>query len=529
MIRARTGARARAAWLVAALLAAALPGCAPIRTDVPAAPSFAFDRPADTTLGRAHAAEQAKHAGLSAFRLINNGSSALATRGVLADLAERSIDLQVYIYDEDDIGAFVAERLLAAANRGVRVRILVDDIQLGLKDETLAHLDAHPNIEVRVYNPVTDRARWSRTLKIFFNLERFGHRMHNKVFAVDGQAAILGGRNVSNFYFEAEGESNFRDVDVLASGPIVHDVLQQFDSYWNSPVVVPVAAFGAAPSPGSIDELPPELARFVDREFGPFAEYARRKDEIRARILEWGEGFVWAKALAVAEPPVRREAGAAKPSAAVARTLAIQRQATHREFVMETAYFVPGERGVQVLGELARRGVRVQILTNSLGTTDVPAVHAGYARYREALVAAGVQLHEYRPDATRPAPREARMRLGSSQSALHAKVIVHDRRVVWIGSANFDPRSRSVNTETGLLIDSRALAERLLESMERDFAADHSWRLALEPEAEGAAPRLAWIGLQDGALVHRREEPPVGFKRRFSVFFWSLIPIEELL
>lgn len=504
-------------WWPAAVVAVTV-ACAPIRLEHRAEPSHAFDRPHETTLGRVHAAEQAARPGLSGFRLLNNGSSALVTRGVMADLAERTLDLQYYIYDEDDVGAFIADRVIAAANRGVRVRMILDDYQLGLMDETLARLDAHPNIEVRIFNPRPDRARWARSLQLLLELDRLGHRMHNKVFAADGQAAILGGRNLSNHYFEAEGETNFRDVDVFASGPVVKDVLRQFDAYWNDAIVVPVEAFASPRSAGALTDLPPELARFVDADHGPFAEYARRRDEIRKQMLEAGQHLLWAKASAVAEPPVRKAEGAPKSSAEVARALAIARQATRSEYLMAAAYFVPGERGVQMLGELARRGVRVRILTNSLATTDVPAVHGGYSRYREGLLAAGVELHEYRPDAARPAPRGIRMRLGSSESALHAKVVVHDRAVVWIGSANFDPRSRRLNTETGLLIQSPALAERLAASIERDLAPDHSWRLALDAEN-----KLTWTGDQATGAE------PAGALRKIQSFFFSLLPIEELL
>jgi putative cardiolipin synthase len=508
-----------AALLACAVLAAA--ACAPIRRDHQAEPSQAFDRPAETRLGRLHAAELARHPGESAFRLINNGSSAIVTRGVLADLAERSLDLQYFIFEEDEAGAFVLERAIAAADRGVRVRLLLDDQNMAFDEASLARIDAHPNIEVRVFNPYPDRVRWSRTLQILADFGRLGHRMHNKVFAVDGQAAILGGRNIGNAYFESAGATNFRDVDVLASGPIVADVLRQFDAYWNDPITVPVAAFGAPALhvPGST--LPDGMRGHLSGESVPLAEYARRKDEVRANV-EALAGFAWGRGTAVAEPPARQAEGAAPPSR-VLRALAAQREAARSEFLMETAYFVPGERGVRLLTDLARRGVRVKIMTNSMATTDVPAVHAGYRRYREALLAGGVALHEYRVDASRPAPRGLRQPFGSAASALHAKVVVHDRRIVWIGSANFDPRSRRINTETGLMIESPELAARLADSMERDYSASHSWQLVLQ---DG---RLGWRGLQDGRLVVLGDEPDAGFLRRMAVDFFAILPVEDLL
>ena len=224
----------RGTWRQAAaalFLAASVAGCATFRDDYTAPPSQAFDRPEQTTIGQAFAGTQAQRPGLSGFRLINNGVSALMTRAALADLAERSIDVQYYIFDPDETGAFLLERLIAAAQRGVRVRLLLDDYLLAMDDATLAKIDAHPNIEVRIFNPYRDRARWSRTLQMFFHLDRLGHRMHNKIFAVDGQIGVLGGRNISNHYMEGEADSNFRDIDLLTTGPILRDVEKSFDAF----------------------------------------------------------------------------------------------------------------------------------------------------------------------------------------------------------------------------------------------------------------------------------------------------------
>lgn len=511
------------------LLVAALAGCATIRGDYVAQPSQAFDRPQETALGRAYAAGQAERPGLSAFRLINNGVSALLTRAALADLAERSLDIQYYIYDPDETGAFLLERILAAAGRGVRVRIILDDYLLALDDATLARIDAHPNVEVRIFNPYRDRMRWSRPLQMLFNLDRLGRRMHNKVFVADGQIGILGGRNISNHYMEGEAEANFRDVDLLASGPVVGEALRSFDAFWNSEIVVPVAAFEARPADNDdalrFDKLRAEAA--AGR--GPYAEYGQRKPDFLRRLLA-GEGMIWAKGRAIAEPPVRQREGEAKASAEIARALAIARQNARKEVTYAVAYFVPGERGVQLLSELAGRGVRVRVLTNSLAATDVVAVHAGYSKYREGLLAGGVELYEYRSDARRPEPGGHRLRLGSSGSALHAKVVVHDRKLVWVGSANFDPRSRRLNTEAGLLIESEELAERLLSSIEWDFSPRHSWQLGLERDPQGGSRRLTWNGERDGRIVNLAQEPDAGLLRHLGVLFYSILPgVEDLL
>lgn len=520
-------------WLVAFFLAAdcaGLTGCATFPDHYDAPTSHAFAHPEQTSLGKAFALAQTQHPELSGFRVINNGVTALMTRAALADLAERSIDIQYYIFDPDDSGAFLLNRLLAAAKRGVRVRLLLDDFLLTIDDQTLAQLNAQPNMEVRIFNPYRDRARWSRSFQMMFNLDRLGRRMHNKVFAVDGQIGILGGRNVSNHYMEGESDSNFRDIDLLATGPILRDVEKSFDSFWNSEIVVPVAAFGIKSAAGELVSIAPSgHYEKSPNEGGPEIEYQIRKPALVKGLLA-AENFFWARGKAVAEPPVRQAAGAVKSSSEIARALSIARQGSTKEVSFEVAYFVPGDGGVKMLGDLVKRGVRVRVLTNSLASTDVIAVHAGYAKYREALLAAGVELYEYRTDAKRPEPVGHHLHRGSSGSALHAKVVIHDRRLVWVGSANFDPRSRRLNTEAGLLIDSEALAEKMLSSMERDYGPDESWRLALETDPVTESKRLVWHGTDKGVPVRHYSDPGAGFFRRLGVGFYSILPgIEDLL
>ncbi len=525
----------RLSWLtaVAGFALAMLAGCAgvTIREDYKAVPSYAFDRPQDTTLGRAFAASQARNPGLSGFRLLQGGVGALMNRAALADLAERSIDLKYFIYEPDESGAFLLERLVAAAERGVRVRILLDDFELAFEDLSLARLvDQHPRIEIRVFNPLPDRARWTRPLQVAFQLDRLGMRMHNKVFAVDGQLAILGGRNIGNHYFEGPAESNFRDLDVLAAGPIVREVSLKFDDYWNSPLAVPVSAFVAPADAPSTAQSRADLHRLATAERGPQAEYADRRDFYIGRLLKGDPEMIWAKGSAVVEPPVR-ESDPARPArelSEVTKTLGRERDGVQNELVMVMAYYVPGPRTVENLRELTRRGARVRLLTNSLASTDVVAVHVGYSRYRSGLLAAGVELYEYRRDAQRPAREGHLMRDGDSGSALHAKIIVYDRRLIWIGSANSDPRSRRLNTEGGFLIESPVLAERLLARIEDDLSPQHSWRLSLENGQDGK--QIAWSGMRDGELVRLYEEPDAGLGRQFRAWFYSLLPgLEDLL
>ena len=510
------------AGLCAVLLG--LTGCASIRQGEPAEISHAFARPQETALGRAHADGEQRHAGQSGFRFLNNGVSALLTRAALIDAAERSIDVQSYIFDADDTGLFLLDRLLAAADRGVRVRIILDDYLIGFDDATLARINAHANVEVRIFNPYPDRL-WPRILQMIAHQDTLGRRMHNKIFVVDSQMGVMGGRNIGNHYFEGEGEANFRDADALVTGPVMREAAAIFDTFWNSPIVVPVATFGVSAADSSEDAL--AAWRVHAAEYGPREEYQQRKPEFMRRIFS-GDNLVWAKATAVGEPPVRQAEGAAKSSSRVAQVHAIERQKAQHEVIYAVAYFVPGEAGVKMLSQLTARGVRVSVLTNSLAATDVVAVHSGYAPYREALLAGGVNLYEYRPDAPRPAPAGHRLRTGRSESALHAKVAVYDRQRVWIGSANFDPRSRYLNTEAGMLIESEVLAKQIMATLERDLSPSHSWRLSLDARAE-PGQQLIWTGERDGQPWQATQEPDASLWRRFKVEGYRLLGIEHLL
>lgn len=519
-------ASSAAKWLLlgASLL---LSACASLPGDITLPAPAPLARPETSTLQRAYRQKQSEHPGKTGFRLLNNGVSALLSRAALIDLAEHTIDVQYYIFDADDVGSFLLDRLAAAAERGVRVRLLLDDYLIGFDDSTLARIDAMPNIEVRIFNPYRDRSRWSRPLQMLFNMESLGNRMHNKIIVVDGQIGVMGGRNISNHYFEGEGEGNFRDIDLLMSGPAARDAESIFDAFWNNPIVVPISAFGLAAPDDSLASI-----RERGRAGQAALEYANRSTEFRQRILT-GEGMIYADGRAIGEPPVRRQPGANKSSSEVAKAMAKARQDSRHEATYAVAYFVPGERGVAALGEMAGRGVRVRILTNSLAATDVVAVHAGYAPYREPLVAKGVELYEYRPEAQRPSPTAGhRIRFGRSESALHAKIAIYDRRIVWVGSANFDPRSRHLNTEAGLLVDSPEIAARLLNGIDPDFSPQHSWRLTLEPDdgAPSMEQRLTWTSSQDGQAQRLQREPDAGFWRHIGVGLYSLIPgLEELL
>jgi putative cardiolipin synthase len=504
--------------LVPGLLVLLLGGCAMLRQDVPRPPSRTHDRPQATALGRAVLAAAAERRA-SAFVLLEDGPSAFMARVALADRAEHSIDVQYYIYDSDAAGSVLMLHLLRAAERGVRVRILLDDNRLGWKERALAELDAHPNVELRVFNPTRARVSWARVLEFVTRMSRLNRRMHNKIFAVDGAAAIVGGRNVGDHYFAAGGREAFRDYDALMLGPAASEAGASFDAFWNSEHAVPAEALlprALPPSRASrrLAKLEAQVARTVP-------DLAARAARGQALLDGWlaGRGVHWAQGTVFGERPERVKG--ARAERVIATRLAELVQGAQHEVLIESAYFVPGDQGVALLADVARRGVRVRVLTNSLAATDVTAVHAGYTRYREALIEAGVELHEFR---VRPRARRWGLRHETAyETALHSKVLVVDQRHAWIGSFNMDPRSIALNTEVGVLVDDPGFATVLAGFIGSDLAPEHAWRVTLEPDRDGT-PGLVWRGAPRGTPIETRHEPAADLWARFKLGLIRLIP-----
>jgi len=488
--------------------------------------STAFDRPLETALGRAFAAAAVGHPGQGAFVLLEDGAKAFLARAALVRRAERAVDVQYYIYQGDSAGSVLAYELLRAAERGVRVRILLDDSGIGLRDVVLAELDAHRNVEVRVFNPTVERAGVARVVEFLTRISRLNRRMHNKIMTVDGVAAIVGGRNIGDHYFGAPTRLSFRDYDVLMGGAAAAQAGDSFDGFWSSDHAFPI---------GALDDEVPEaravqlLARLERSILRAIPDYEARARGAAATLAEWAgpDGVHWAVGRVVSEPPERISGDAA--TGVVVGTLAEALASAEREVLIESSYFVPQDAGVELLAGLVRRGVAVTVLTNALASTDVPAVHAGYAPYRHALLEAGVRLHEFR---RRPRGRRRwalRRSSAEHETSLHAKVMVIDRRWSWIGSFNMDPRSTRLNTEVGVMIESPSFAAELADQIAADIAPGHAWRVVLEPDAFGV-PGLVWSGERDGRPVRVEREPDVGVWRRLQQTAYGLMPgIETVL
>jgi putative cardiolipin synthase len=468
----------------------------------------------------------ARPADQSGFRLLTLGTNALMSRVALADQAARSIDLQTFIFANDATGRLFADHLLLAADRGVRVRLLLD-VGFAPDDASLFDaLDAHPNIEVRLFNPFASRdpgklARWAQLLLEFRRLNR---RMHNKSLIVDNTAAIVGGRNIGDEYFDASADDNYRDLDLLAIGPVVGEASRSFDRYWNDEAALPNAAWGGADDAAvALAALRPRLKRdarrFADSDYAQavLAELPHGATEVRP-----GEWF-WGRATLVADPPEAIEPDHAGAGLRIGAQVAQAFAAARSELLLITPYFVPSRAERERFAALERGGVAVRVLTNSLASTNHAVVHAGYAQHRRDLLASGIELFEYKP---RPAQAGARRGSGGA-TTMHAKSFVVDRRYTFVGSLNLDPRSQLLNTEMGFLVDSPPLAEAVARYFATATTPANAYRVAFADGRDGAA--LRWHAEVDGAPVVLTREPEAGVGRRLKVLIGKLLPIDGLL
>ena len=483
--------------------------------------SSRFTDTADTLLGRGVAALAGAHPGHSGVLPLSNGGDAFAVRVALADAAERSLDVQYYIWHGDMSGTLLFEALHRAADRGVRVRLLLDDNNTAGLDPLLATLDTHPMIEVRLFNPFPHRSwRW---LGYVTDFPRLNRRMHNKSFTADNQATVMGGRNVGDEYFDAGDGVLFVDLDVLAVGPVVDEVSRDFDGYWASASSYQLDGLVPAAGPGALAALE-AAASLVERD--PAArEYVRALAESPYReALKSGYVDVeWVPVRLLSDDPAKG-LGRAAPESMLSERLMEVIGAPARELQIVSPYFVPTAFGVDYLVGMAKQGVHISVLTNSLEATDVTAVHAGYAKHRKALLQAGITLYEMKRNAVNE-PMAARKLTGSSASSLHAKTFSADRQRAFIGSFNFDPRSANLNTEMGLMVESPAIASGIANAFV-DLIPGNAYRMQQDVDGE-----LQWVeedGHPGAERVHD-EEPGTGFWLNAAVTLMAVLPIEWLL
>ena len=512
-------------WALAGC-AVVLSGCGGLPQQAGREQSYAASDTADTRLARAVAPGRAAHPGLSGFYPLAAGADAFVARIGLARAAERSLDVQYYIFHADGTGLALLGELLAAADRGVRVRLLLDDINSAGRDDVLDTLAAHPNFQVRLFNPFAHRnARWVDLLTDF---RRVNRRMHNKSMTADNQATIVGGRNIGDEYFAAGSDVEFHDLDVLAAGPVVTRVSAVFDEYWNSEVAYPVELLTAGREPEARDlrKLRDTIAARMEALRGtPYARGLADTDLAKS-IADGRLPAYWGEATVIADQAVKvtlPEDDSA--SHAIPRLAAILAEA-REELILVSPYFVPGRNGVRFLRELAERGVRVKVLTNSFAATDVRAVHAGYSAYRSELLQAGIVLYELKPSAG--ARRAGLESSGLSRASLHAKTYMVDGRLLFVGSLNLDPRSARLNTEMGIVLESGALCARFRDGFDRQIP-EAAWRVELDRGAGPGGERLVWITREDGKETRIYAEPGMGPVQSLGQGVLRMLPIEEQL
>ena len=444
----------------------------------------------------------------------------------LAEAAERTLDLQYYIFRGDFTGKLILDSLVRAADRGVRVRILVDDTTAKGRDVGIAALATSPHIEVRVFNPSAGRSSAAWLFSAVADFGRMNHRMHNKMFVADNQAAVVGGRNIGDEYFGAREGRNFADLDLLAVGPVVQDVSRSFDEYWNSEWAYPIQALhGSDPDPEVREKGRKGLAAHrAAAEDSAYVQRLRESDLLK-RLMDRRLPLVWAPAQVLVDRP-EKVAGAGSPQGPVRLGSQLRPivEAARSELIISSPYFIPGKEGLRLFEQIRNNGVRIRIVTNSFAGNDVAIVHSGYAKYRKDLLKLGVELHELKPSLD-AASEQKRSTFGSSGASLHAKSFIIDRARVFVGSLNLDPRSVDLNTELGIIVESRELAEKIAGQFEELVQPLYCYRLELDP-SDGD---LAWISRENGREVRYSRDPEVGFWRRFSTWFLSIFAPESLL
>ena len=487
--------------LVVGALACVLAGCVSLPKEVERTPSHALSDAEDTRLARAVAAAL-PGGSLSGFRIMAAGDVAYSARLALTDKAQRSLDLQYYWAAPDAPTRALFAALRRAADRGVRVRLLLDDLSAARHDAGLLRFSRVPHVQVRVFNPfVAGRANGlTRLLFSAGDLARVTRRMHNKLFIADNALAIVGGRNLTAEYFSDDQAQNFADLDVLAGGAIVRRLSGVFDEYWNSESAYPIQAFLPSSGPGA------PAARSGSRGTNGTATH----DGLSTSRLNLADlELIPAPARALADNPAKAVDGATAVEAASVYNdvVSIVRGAKRRVLII-SPYFIPAADVMALLRGLRARGVTVRVLTNSLASTDMPPVFAAYSRHRLELLRMGVELYELRANPGRP--RGLLKSFTSSKTALHAKAVLVDERILFVGSMNLDPRSKRQNTEDGLVIFSPELGKRMARIFALGASLENSY--AVQLRADGAS--VEWTTLSPEGVVHYAFEPDAGFLRR---------------
>ena len=502
-----------AALLLAACASAPFPRGAP----------SSFLPPGDSTELDHAAASLALAPDESAYGLFRSGEDEFAARLVTIAQAGRSLDAQYYLWHDDLTGRAIGRELLRAADRGVRVRVILDDVTARGHDEELATLDAHERIEIRVFNPFRTRGSTvGNGLEFIFGGGRVNHRMHNKLWIADSQLAIVGGRNIGDEYFGAHEEVNFGDLGVLMAGRVVADADAQFDQFWNSDSVVPISAF-AHPKDPEADLAKKRAAMDAQREQALATPYAKHLLNLRDEGLVGLhlDTMLRGKQVKLVTDDPTKSKGEDNAPQVMLDTITGLLQGAQKEAVIISPYFVPKRPGTDQLVAMEKRGVAVHLLTNSLAANDVASVHGGYSKWRLDLLRSGVDIHELKPVSLGTHSKSADST--KSTASLHAKSLVTDDHIAFVGSFNMDPRSARINTECGVIIDDPAFAAQVHARYELATQLKNSWKLELQDN------KIVWLDEVDGKPVILHDEPPASGSKRFIAWMFSWLPLDSQL
>ncbi|MDH3787804.1 MAG: phospholipase D family protein [Xanthomonadales bacterium] len=508
-------------WLTAVMLVW-LGGCATLPDDLQQSPSQGYAHPEETLLGRFANEKAPEDKTLSGVKLLADPGDAFKARFAIAGFAEKTLDMQYYLWKGDLAGQLLFWRALEAADRGVKVRFLIDDIYHSGRDKSYALFDTHPNVEVRVFNPMANRTV-GRNLNFVINKRHLNHRMHNKIFMADNAVAVLGGRNIGNDYFGVDTQANFFDLDVLTVGKGATEAGAAFDEYWNSRYAVPIMTLHKKTyTREDLEEQRKQLRESLHNlDALPYAlnfETSETLEELR----RWRDDLIWAEAHVVVDPLERFEG---QGESALIEFTEEWVDEIDVEFLAESAYLIPSKQGLENIRAMSDRGVRVRLLTNSLMSNNHLTAHSGYMKYRKAILEAGAELHELRADAALRDHFRANRKNSEVPAGIHTKSFVIDGQQALIGSFNFDPRSRDLNSEIGLVVSNREFAHQVVEQMNRDFHPENSYRLFLNENG-----KLRWeITNPDGSATIFKHDPGASIWKRTGARILSWLPIEKEL
>ncbi len=506
-------------WLLSGIFIF-LAACSSLPSEFEQVPGQVWPHPEQTKLGALIAATAPDDKTLSGVELLADPSEAFSTRSAIAAFAEKTLDMQYYLWQGDLSGQLLLWRVLEAADRGVQVRFLIDDIYHAGRDEIYAVLDTHPSFQLRVFNPMANRGV-ARNLNFLVNKTRLNRRMHNKIFMADGAVAVLGGRNIGDDYFGMDPDANFLDLDILTVGQGAIEAGAAFDEYWNSKNAVPINVLNVREyTAKDLQSLREKLNEaLLQKDAVPYA-LAFTEQETLENLIKWRDGLAWVNATVVVDPLERFDG---QGESAIVRFAADTVEQIDDEMIIQSAYLIPSKQGLENMAEMVSRGVRVRMLTNSLMSNNHILAHSGYLKYRKAILETGAELYELRADASLREYFEAHKN-AEVVAAIHTKSFVLDGRQALIGSFNLDPRSRDLNSEIGLVVNDEGFSREVIEHMDQEFEPANSYRLFLNEKG-----KLRWEVQTGDGIEIQTHDPGASIWRRMAARMLSWLPIEKEL